>query len=333
MNAASDPVPNVRGWPARMAALALAALVSAHFSLTLMHAATPFLDTRQWLDLAADRPFQYRVLMVPVMRGLIDTIGVAAPGFVAGLPPFVGTPELLAYAVLNAVACLAAMFSFGFLLKRLYAPGDPARAIAAALFMALLYLFFCLNPNLAFILPYDVPAIAFTVGCLCLWRAGKWLFLILFFALATLNRETIVLVPVTIAAHALAAGRGRRELALAAALFAVWIALKVWLAWQFSHLPSQEGLRLGYNFATLAKPWQWPAIFALPILAGLTAKAALRRDEGLGFALTALAGWMMFFAAAQITEFRAFGELIPYLALALAPMLRDKLIPSAPGSR
>lgn len=333
MNAASDPPPNVRSWPARIAILALAVLVSAHFSLTLMHAATPFLDTGQWLDLAADRPFQYRLLMVPVMRGLIDTIGAAAPGFVASLPPFVGTPELLAYAALNAAACFVALGSFWCLLNRLYAPGDPAQAIAASLFLALLYLFFCLNPNLAFILPYDIPAIAFTTASLCLWRTGKWLILVPFFALATLNRETIVLVPVAIAIHAFSTGGDRRELALAAVLLALWIAVKFWLAWQFSHLPSEEGLRLGYNFATLAKPWQWPAIFILPLLAGFTIKAALRKDEGLVFALTALAGGAMLFAVANITEIRAFGELIPYLALALAPLLRDKLIPTAPTSR
>jgi hypothetical protein len=148
-----------------------------------------------------------------------------------------------------------------------------------------------------------------------------------------LNRETIVLVPIAIAVHGLTSGNRRRELALAGLLLVIWAGLKLWLGSQFSHLPSEEGLRLAYNFSALGKPWQWPAIFALPFLAILSARAALRRDTGFPFAITDLVGFALLFAVAQITELRAFGELIPYLALALAPLFRDKFIPSAATSR
>lgn len=320
----------------RLALLLLAALVSAHFALTLARAAHPFLDVAAYAGFTAPRPFQYRLLMAPVLGGLTDLLrGPGLAPLLRDLPGWIAPADSLALAAINALAFLAALLVLWPLALRVHAGSRPLAAASTALFVALSYLFFCLNPNLSFALPYDVPALAFTLLALLLHRKGWWPALVLVFALGTLNRETILFVPVAIAVGALLPGGRRRDLAGAAGLVAVWIAIKAALAAHFAHLRSEEGLRLAYNLAELARPWQWPAIFILPLLFGLAAREALRRPPTLDLLLTALAGGALLFALGQITETRAFGELIPYLALGLAPMVQRWLapLPSTPQPR
>jgi len=320
-----------RSSPARsLLLLLIAALASVHFAMMLAKGTSLFLDTGAYTGFAAKRPFQYRLLMAPVLDWLVHLHPLVS-GLGPRLPAYLAQPDQLAYLVINATAFFAALLALWPLALRVHDGDHALRALSTALFVALAYLFFCLNPNLAFSLPYDIPALAFTLLALLLHRKGWWAALFAVFAVATLNRETILFVPIAIAIGALLPGGNRRELAGAAGLGAVWLAIKAVLALRFAGLPTEEGLRLAYNLAELLKPWQWPAIFVLPLLFALTLRAALRRDHTCDLALTALIGGAMLFAVAQLTETRAFGELIPYLALCLAPMLRQGLVGGLPS--
>lgn len=306
--------------------LLLAALLSVHFAMMVAKGTSLFLDTAAYTGFTAKRPFQYRLLMAPVLDALIHFHPVAA-GLGPQLPAYLARPDQLAYAVINAAAFFIALLALWPLALRVHGGDRALAALSTALFVVLAYLFFCLNPNLAFALPYDIPALAFTLLSLLLYRHGWWAALFALFALATLNRETILFVPIAIAIRALLPGGNRRDLFGVAGLVLVWVAIKAALAIRFAHLPSEEGLRLGYNFAELAKPWQWPAIFVLPLLFALAARAAMRRDHACDLALAALVGGTILFAVGQLTETRAFGELIPYLALCLAPLVQGWLAP------
>ena len=324
----NDP-PESAARPRRLASLALivlAALVAAHFAMTLAKATHIFLDTQAYSGLTAKRPFQDRLLMAPMLSALVAQLHQArfAP-LLARLPEYLAAPDPLAYAVINAASFFAALLALWPLTGLVFGPRSAARGLTAALFVVLAYLLFCLNPNLSFALPYDIPALAFTVTALLLYRGGHWLLLFPLFALAALNRETILFVPVYIAAHTLLVSYRRADLWRAGGLLAILAAVKVALQLRLAHLPTEQGLRLVYNAEELLKPWQWPAIFALPLLLGCTVVAARRRLVTCDFALTALAGGVMLLTVAQITETRAFGELIPYLSFALAPLIQQAL--------
>lgn len=319
------PRPGLAG---RALLLLLAGLLSAHFAMVLAKATTIFLDTGAYTHFTANRPFQYRFLMAPVLEQLVGLFRrPPLAGVVAHLPAYLARPEPLAYFFINAAAFFLALLALWPLALRAHGNDRGLRTLTVGLFVALSYLFFCLNPNLGFALPYDIPALAFTLGALWLHRRGWWPALFALFAIATCNRETILFVPIAIAIGALLTGN-RRELLGAAGLGLVWLAIKAVLAVKLAHLPTEEGLRLAYNLTELVQPWQWPAIFALPLLFALTVRAALLRGPTLPFALTALAGGAMLFAVAQLTETRAFGELIPYLALSLAPLVRRHIAPA-----
>ena len=263
--------------------LFLAALVSAHFAMTLAKATRIFLDTDVYVGFTANRPFQDRLLMAPVLQWLVGVLHEARLATsLARMPAYLAGADQLAYAAINAAAFFAVLLALWPLTALVHGRSSPARGLTTALFVALAYLLFCLNPNLSLALPYDIPALAFTVTALLLYRSGRWLWL---FALAI----------------------------------------------KLAHLPTEQGLRLVYNAEELLKPWQWPSIFALPLLLGCAVLAVRRQLEMRDFAITALVGGALLITVAQITETRAFGELIPYLAFALVPLIQQYLSRSAPS--
>ena len=60
--------------------LFLAALVSAHFAMTLAKATRIFLDTDAYVGFTANRPFQDRLLMAPVLQWLVGVLHEARLG-------------------------------------------------------------------------------------------------------------------------------------------------------------------------------------------------------------------------------------------------------------
>ena len=247
------------------------------------------------------------------------------------MPAYLAGADELAYAAINAAAFFAVLLALWPLTALVHGRSSPARGLTTALFVALAYLLFCLNPNLSLALPYDIPALAFTVTALLLYRTGRWFWLFPLFALATLNRETILFVAVYIVVRTALVTHYRPDYWKALALGAIWAAIKLALAIKLAHLPSEQGLRLVYNAEELFKPWQWPSIFALPLLLGCAVLAVRRQLEMRDFAITALVGGALLITVAQITETRAFGELIPYLAFALVPLIQQYLSRSAPS--
>ncbi len=296
-----------------------AALLSFHFALTLQHNATPYLDAQAYTHYEAKRPYQYRLLMAPVMGALMRSFEAPAPkALLAKLPSFVATPEAASYLLINAVALGMSCFLMAAIARLVIGAGRPTQ-LALAIYLALVYLYLCLNPNLAFILPYDVPALALSQACLLCLLTRRRLALYVLFALAVLNRETVFLVIIFLAAKAgFEPALRRRALIHIVGLSVVWLAIKVALLLRFAGLDSDEGLRLAYNLRTIAKPWQWPAL--LPILAsfGLAAWSLRATPRQREWAVTGCIGFVLVFAVGQITETRAFADLMTYFAIAIA---------------
>jgi hypothetical protein len=198
-----------------------------------------------------------------------------------------------------------------------------AAVAAYLLFVALTYFWFVLNPGLSFLLPYDLPALAFCVASLLCVLRRRWYLLLAIFILATLNRETSYLTVIFLLIRWwLGCKKGGAALLLAGVLAAIWLALKVALVWWFWPESGAliSALRIDYNLATVAKPWQWPTLWPLILPIAVSAcgwRVAVTRP----WALTVLAGFLSLFCVANITELRAYGDLIPFVTVAMMAVM------------
>lgn len=303
-------------------------LLAFQFALNLQQNGKTFLDANLYTHFVEKRPYQYRALMAPVMAGLIQAFSTpSAHRVLAKLPVYVSTSTAAAYVAINAVSFAASCLIIVAIARKVLGPGRDAVAVTVAIYIGMAYFFFCLNPNVAFILPYDVPALALSQACLLCVLTRRWRWLYPLFLLATLNRETSFLIVVFMAAVAFGGGGPDRRDAVRhiTLLCGLWLLVKALLYYRFSGLPSDEGLRLTYNLHSLIKPWQWPALF--PLLASLTLSAWSLRDvpaETRAWGLTGIIGFLLLFVVGTMTETRAFADLLVFFSMAIGIWLNQR---------
>ena len=305
-------------------------LLAFHFGLVFMENGRVHVSMDDYTRFEAKRPYQSRTLMAPVMRGLIEVYSMPAPkAFLTRLPTYISTPVLASFLTVVVVAFMVSCCCMVGITRKIL-PRAPQRQLAMGLYIAVLYLFFTLNPNVAFILPYDIPSLALSQACLLCILYGRWTWLYPLFVLGTLNRETSFLVVVFLAARAAMHPQLiRRTIPHVVALSALWIAIKICLHIAFSHLATDEGLRLSYNFGILAKPWQWLALLPVLTCFGLSLWSLRFRLPQPEWALTASVGFVMIFIVGQVIETRAFGDLMVYFAIGIAQWLTRERAESA----
>ena len=303
-------------------------LVAAHFALNFAQLGTPFLDLQKFIAGGEGFPFQYRILTTPIFAALLRAFahfnfGPALPHF----PDYLASPEALAYFAINCGSFFVALLLFRRVSAEVFA--GTAAIASYFLFVALSYLWFILNPGLSFLLPYDVPALAFCVASLLCVLRGRWILLYAVFVLATLNRETSYLIVLLLTVRWYLGDEKRQALRVAGLLGALWVALKLALIFWF--WPVSGGLviagpRVGYNFAILAKPWQWPTLW--PLILPVAASAwGYRIAAARPWAITATIGFLSLFCVANITELRAYGDLIPFVVLATIALIAGEQRP------
>lgn len=306
----------------RLMGFVLFAIISGHFALTLQKGASIFLNTQAYISLSVNRPFQLRWLMAPVLKMTIAGLSDVKPQqIVSHLPSYVQSTDAIAYLLINAISFLIALTGMSDLSNSVFAENRAARRIAMLIFIATAYYLFCLNPNLAYILPYDIPALAFCSVSLALAVREKWLPLFLIFPIAVMNRESILFLPIFLTVSSVWRKWDRAGILCAGGLILIWAIIYTGEAYILLHTLTQQGSRVLPNFHTLLKPWQWPSILALPAMIVVCGRAALRPSEVTPWQISSVLCWLILFYFAQITETRAFGDLIPFIAIALAPVV------------
>jgi hypothetical protein len=292
-------------------------LVAAHFSLNFAQIGTPFLDLGSFMAGGERFPFQYRVFIVPIFSFLLavfrqfDLVNV-----LPHLPLYLSSPTQLAYFTINDVSFFVALILFRKISARVFEPREAV--LSYLLFIALSYLWFVLNPNLSFLLPYDLPALAFCQASVLCVLSGRWFLLCVIFSMVTVNRETTYLIPLLVAVRWSLNLERPPALILAEILTSIWIGIKVllflWLSTE-SQGAVIAGLRLSYNFVTLAKPWQWPSLWPLLLPVAFAAFGLRGSAHERQWSIVALAGFASLFCVANITELRAYGDIIGFVAL------------------
>ncbi len=326
--------------PARQRLLFTAAVlaVSLHFALSYLSRAEPFLDIGAFAHGRASLPFQNRALTGWVLRGAMALDGSGTEGGVhAGLGHFhwsYGGQTTTVTAVLFLLAfasMVAVLTSTRASLQRL--TGDAVFASCACFLAAYMaYFNYILSPDAHFLLPYDLPSLAFFSAALWLMLAGRigWYYLV--FLLACLNRETALFLVLFFAVLEGTRGdrkpEGRRgRLAAQVALqVGIWVGVRLWMRQLYGHNPVEAGsglfeIKLGQNLGFLVRPQHWPTLlsnfgFLLPVVLWYRKRiphAGLRR--GLPIVGLWFAGMMV---VGVIIEIRVFGELISYVSLLVA---------------
>lgn len=260
-------------------------------------------------DLAAgiaSTPYQYRALVPWLIRGALDMHLIRPEA------------QLAAASVANGVAFVALAFVFRAYLS-LFIESRPVTSVAALSLLTLLPFNYYPQP----FFPSDVPSILlFTLGLIFVYRRN-WLAFYPLFAIATLNRETSLLL-VVVCGLVLFDIYGRRRWAvLIASQLVIWAAIKaalwalyrgnLWIGHQPVWFPLDINLRM--FMADGLKTFLLLAMWAGLLLAIVVLRRWLR-DEWLrrtlwtipvSFASTAAIGF--------IAEMRIDGEVLP-IALA-----------------
>jgi hypothetical protein len=311
-------------------------LLSTHFALNFAKTGTYFLDLNKFTSGQAPLPYQYRVLTAPILKALVGFFtSINLKNALHNCPEYVATPEQQAYFVVNVISVIIAFGTFLLIAKEVFTSRAEIFG-AAILFVIMAYFVFILNTSHQYILPYDLPSLAFTQVCCFLVLRRRWIILFVVFALAAVNRETILLIIFFVATRVLTGSETRRTgIAVVATLSFIWLAVKSLLFFHFAGAASSDAalgglalFKLFPNLATVIKPWQWPSLLPLvaPIVLTLRLLFEKPSKEALEWIAPYLLGFSILLLVAVIVESRAFGDLIGFSTMSVVFYFKERNI-------
>jgi hypothetical protein len=301
----------------------------------------PYVNTFLYEEGLERMPFQGRSLMMLPMRWAHHS---AVLHRIAG--PFAGShfwfpkpvaPEVLVQAAMNVVCLLLT----GYLTTKIYQASSRKRLLAPVVYPLLLvvcgatYVMHTVQ-NFRFI--YDLPSLAFFATAMYLiYFRWHWIYFAGLFVLATLNRETtLLLLPLYMLNEAVENGRLQWTLLFRLRTLRVVVPLAVWwAAWQifirqvFAQNVSEFYPRIDWNVKSLLVPQAWPQLLSACGYLLLFVLMTRRRlgDPKLRAWLWLVPVWSVFmFIYGILIETRVFGELIPFVVCATALIAEEMLL-------
>lgn len=344
MNSASN-APS-RRWTAGPGWLALTVLICMHFCLCWAWHDPTYLHMRLYVHGQERLPFQGRILMAWTLRPFADNahLSAAVAHLSHLLPENLRRPFVLPELVINFAMLLIIVFAGRAIIRTM--TGNAVFAAWASLLFVYMAYFDLILPLNAFQLPYDLPSLACFVLATWLIVSERYLLLLPLIAVATLNRETSIFIPLFLAVYTwfqdreprIHAGTHKRSKLLRAAPFIVlqvliWLAIKLWLR---HHLAYDTGNGVEFhvpgNLRSLIKPQQWPEFlctfgFLLPLFIhdfSLIGDRAFARAT----VVTMLLWGAAMMVAGTIIEIRIFSELSAFVAPCIASILYNRFQPA-----
>ncbi len=301
----------------------------------------PYVNTRLY-ELGKERmPFQGRCLMMLPMHlahqstflHLLDRV-FAFSHFWFPKPV---QPEVLIQAVIG-IACLSVT---GMLATRIYQASSRRQLLTPLIYPLVLAVWaatYVLHTVQNFRFIYDLPSLAFfTTALYLIYFRRHWGWFAALFVVATINRETtLLLLPLYAIDQSLAAG-GRvrwrqmlapRTVAVVLPLLAFWIGWEIFVRHLFAGNRSEFYPRLNWNVKSLLAPQAWPQLvsacgYLLPFVVLLRARIP---DARLRAWLWMIPLWLVFmFSYGILIETRVFGELIP-LVVCCSALIGEELL-------
>lgn len=330
-------MPNIR----KISILTLYFLATIQFVWCYLWITRPYVNTRLY-ELGRERmPFQGRMLMVfpmrwahhsSLLRHLSSPFALSLFWF-----PHPVKPEVLIQASINVLCLLAT----GYFTTRIYQASSRTGLLTHFIYPLLLaacsvtYMLHTVQ-NFRFI--YDLPSLAFfSAAMYLLYFRWHWLWFAALFLLATINRETtLLLLPLYMLNSAVSDGRFRwpsvlhtRTLAVVLPLSGAWILWQVFLHHHLAHNASELYPRIDWNLKSLFAPQAWPQLLSTCgyLLIFVVVMRRFIPDPRLHAWLWLLPVWFAFmFAYGILIETRVFGELIPLLVASTTLILEQLLL-------
>lgn len=262
-----------------------------------------------FLNGTAHKPFQYRMLVPWIVGGLRSLgLGDAATLYRAvDVAAVIGSYYALRYYLATFLKSHAVLFAF-------------------VVFYALPWNYL-LARDVTIILPYDLMAVTLTTLALALVARGKWQIFYPAFAVAALNRETILFVTVAYVAAMWSTEKKARIAMHAAAQLAIWLVVKFVTSGMYESNPGQSFEY--YHVGTQVPHWRtnlnvlasWPhLVLVLSCFGFLWALIPVGRkrinDSFPKRALWAAVPYLaMVLVIGNLNEIRVLGELMPFLAV------------------
>jgi hypothetical protein len=314
----------------RLAWLAFYVLAATQFVGAYLYLEFPYVDLHRWEYGYERLPFQTRLLLAPLYR-LVDTASWSThyADRLARNQYFFphGVTAGLALEFYLGIVCV--LFS-GWVAVRLYQAGTRRGLLGPLvfpIFLGLCVLMYVLHTVQNFRYVYDLPSLAaFAGGFYLIYFRKPLVWFVLLFAVATLNRETTLLllpfwaISQTVGPDARIRWRlltSTRVLCVLGALGAYWALWHHVVYGIFSTNASEYYPRLLFNLKCFVRLRYWPQLasafgFLWPFL--IVYRRHLR-DAQLRAWLLVLPVWYAFMLLwAIVTETRVFGELMPFLA-------------------
>ncbi len=316
-------------------------LATVQFAWCYLWLTRPYVNTAQYEQGLERMPFQGRCLMMLPMRWAHASTALhwlAEPFALSHFWfPRPVQPEVLVQAAIN-VLCLVLT---GWFTTRIYQASSRRGLLTPILYPLLLvvcgatYVMHTVQ-NFRFI--YDLPSLAFfSAAMYLLYFRRHWAFFAALFLVATINRETtLLLLPLFLINEAASSHDLRWSRALQPRALAVVLPLALyWIAWQifvrhlFAHNPSEFYPRINWNVKSLIVPQAWPQLLSACAYLLLFIVVMRRRiaDRRLRAWLWLLPIWFVFmFSFGILIETRVFGELIPYVVCSTMLIAEELLV-------
>jgi len=324
----------------RLLLVLLYVLATIQFAWCYFWLTRPYVNTFLYEQGRERMPFQGRMLMVLPMRLAHSSLVLRWFASFFRMSRFWFPrpvhPEVIIQALVN-VACLLIA---GLLTTKIYQASSGRRLLTPLVYPVFLvacaatYMMHTVQ-NFRFI--YDLPSLAFFAGAMYLIYSRKhWAYFAALFIVATINRETtLLLLPLYMINEAVSCASLRWRLLLRSRTLRVVIPLAAfWGAWQlfvrhlFAHNPSEFYPRIGWNVKSLLVPQAWPQLLSTSAYLLLFVLLMRRRisDPRLRAWLWLLPLWTSFmFIFGILIETRVFGELIPFIVCATMLILEQLL--------
>ena len=325
-----------RSWCAELCWWIFVLLACAQFTIRYVWRNMPYLDLPAYAHGSGMMPFQGRVLMAWALKvSAASPRGSVVLGHLgAHLPEALRSPYSVALLIVTFFAMIVCIVVSRRTLHLL--TGDEIFSAWASLLVLYMAYFNLVVGYGVFLLPYDVLSLMFFVVSVWLVIAKRYAALTLVVAIGTLNRETVIFIPLFLALYTWfkhkdasqasdIAGRSwRAVLPYVAVQVLIWLALRMWIEHHFRSNPLESsmptrwfGIRLFGNLRSLAKPPQWALLlslfgFTLPLF---VAKFAKISDRALAYSTAILMGlWgLAMLLVGVVIEIRIFNELTAFL--------------------
>ncbi|MCU1252144.1 MAG: hypothetical protein JWQ49_5173 [Edaphobacter sp.] len=301
----------------------------------------PYVNTFLYEQGQERMPFQGRSLMILPMRWAhqSDTLHQLTLPF-ENSPfwfPKPVAPEVLTQAFIDVVCLLLT----GYFTIRIYEASSRRRLLTPIVYPLLLvvcgatYIMHTVQ-NFRFI--YDLPSLAFFAAAMyLLYFRAHWMYFANLFLVATVNRETtLLLLPLYMLNRAVENGKIRwqrlvrpRTLVVVLPLAAAWTVWQIVIRRIFAGNASEFYPRLDWNIKSLVAPQAWPQMLSACgyLLLFIVAMRKRITDTRLRAWLWLLPIWCFFmFVYGILIETRVFGELIPLVVCATTIILEELLL-------